>query len=192
MSQSKTEECLMATLFEIAADLQNLRDAMASVEEAPKELQDELESVFAGMLSATGAELAEKLDNYARLITYYQDRAALRKAEAEPYGNECARLKALAAADEADAKRLKDRLKVYMETTGVKKLESNFHKFTLAQNGGKLPLIVDDGVTIADIPSEFHRVDVSVDNSAVRAVLESGESLEWARLGERGSSIRIK
>jgi len=35
------------------------------------------------------------------------------------------------------------------------------------------------------------RIQVEID-SAVRTVLESGASLEWARLGERGSSIRIK
>jgi hypothetical protein len=182
----------MPKLFEIAADLQNLSDAISAADEAPEEMQTELEAVFAEMLAATLAERSEKLDNYAGLIQSLENSAALREAKAQPYLDEAARLKALAAADKARAQALKKRLQLFMELTGETKIESAYHKFSIVKNGGKLPLIVDDGVTIADIPSEFHRVDVSVDNSAVRAVLESGDTLEWARLGERGSSVRIK
>jgi len=179
----------MATLFDIAADLRDLNEAIAQAEDAPEELKGELDAVFASMAEATHAELSQKLDNYARLMTSFQNKAELRRAEAAVYAKEAARLSGLAAADDSAVRQLKERLQTFMEVTGMDKMESNFHKFSLAKVGGKLPLIVDEG---AGVPERFQRVSVDLDKNLVRAALEGGEKLEWARLGDRAKTIRIK
>lgn len=56
----------------------------------------------------------------------------------------------------------------------------------------KAPLILDDSIPVAQLPEQFQKVSIDADTAAIRAALEAGESLEWARLGERGSSMRIK
>lgn len=179
----------MTTLFEIATDLRNLSEAIAQAEDAPEDLKGELDAVFASMAEATHAELSQKLDNYARLITSLQNKAELRRAEAANFAQEAARLNGLAAADDGAVRRLKERLQTFMEVSGMDKMESDFHKFSLAKVGGKLPLVVDDG---AGVPERFQRVSVDLDKNLVRAALEGGEKLEWARLGDRAKTIRIK
>lgn len=42
------------------------------------------------------------------------------------------------------------------------------------------------------LPAQFRRVRYEVDKDAVRQMLESGAQLSFARLGERGTSIRIR
>jgi len=40
-------------------------------------------------------------------------------------------------------------------------------------------------------PTELTKVKVEVDRDKIREKLEAGEVLQWARLGERGTSLRI-
>jgi hypothetical protein len=85
--------------------------------------------------------------------------------------------------------RAKERLKIFFELTGRTKEETARFKFSLVQNGGKLPLIVDD-VSPYDIPDDYTKKEL--DREIIREVLETGFSLDFARLGERGTSIRIR
>jgi len=70
------------------------------------------------------------------LITKMTARAAMRKAE-DCSGQE------LASSNERTARSLKDRLKWFFETHGLKTIETPA-KLQLAKNGGKAPLILDD------------------------------------------------
>jgi len=60
----------------------------------------------------------------------------------------------------------------------------------LVQNGGKLPLLVD--VSVDGLPEEYIRLTKAPALDAIRADLEAGKELPFARFGERGNSIRIK
>ena len=182
----------MATLFEIARDYQALADAIGQIDEAPEEFQAELESAFAAMAEVTGQELAAKIDDYVGLIGKFQSTADFRRNEAKVYEDEAKRLKSLAETDLAAVERLKARLKVFLEFTGLKKVEGNRYRVSLAGNGGKLPLIVDDDVPISDVPPQYQVVNWSLDRDAVRVALEAGAELDFARLGDRGTHIRIK
>jgi len=42
------------------------------------------------------------------------------------------------------------------------------------------------------LPERFQKITVEANSPAIREALESGEKLEFAELGERGTSLRIK
>ena len=73
----------------------------------------------------------------------------------------------------------------------LKTVETARYKLTLANNGGKAPLIVDDEFVL-DLPDEYLEWSAEPDRAKIRAALEAGEVLTFARLGERGQSMRIK
>ena len=51
---------------------------------------------------------------------------------------------------------------------------------------------MDDSVSPTELPEKFQKVNVEIDKTAIRSALEAGEDLDFARLGDRGASIRIK
>jgi hypothetical protein len=69
-------------------------------------------------------------------------------------------------------------------------------------NGGVLPLeltlpmgdLLAETIEEYAIDERFYRMSVTytLDKEAIRAALEAGEKLPWAKLGERGSHLRVK
>jgi hypothetical protein len=114
-----------------------------------------------------------------------QARAEVRKAEAK-------RLMALAAADEQRARLLKERLKWFFETHGLHTVETARYRLSLSKNGGKAPLILKDEIAPEELPECFQQVSVAPNTAAIRAALEAGEVLDFAQLGDRGTSLKIK
>ena len=43
-----------------------------------------------------------------------------------------------------------------------------------------------------EVPDSFKKVILEIDKTKIREALESGQSFEWARIGERGTHLRIK
>ncbi len=170
----------LRTLFSIGEDLERLNELLDDCGDDAQ--QQELISHW---LEQTGAERDKKLDGYCALITEMQARAEVRKAEAK-------RLAELAAADESRARLLKDKLKTFFESHGIKTVQTPRYKLSLAKNGGKAPLILDDSVSATQLPEQFQKVSIDPNTAAIREALERGEHLEFARLGERGTSMRIK
>ena len=149
-------------------------------ENVEQELQALVFSYFSGALNARD----QKLDNYARYINSLTATAKVRKEEA-------ARLTALAKTDENLAKRLKDLLYTWFGSKAITKLETKFHKFWIQANGGK-PAIGLNVTDPRDLPPQYQKVTVTVDEDAVRADLEAGVVLNFAWLEERGNHLRIK
>ncbi len=168
------------TLFSLSEDLEKLNELLDECAD-DTEQQQLLES----WLKHLGDERDKKLDGYAALITEMQARAEVRKAEAK-------RLMELAAADDNRAKLLKDRLKWFFEAHNLKTVDTTRYRLFLAKNGGKAPLVIDQSVMVSRIPERFQKVSVDFDKEAIREALERGEHLNFAQLGERGTSIRIK
>lgn len=168
------------TLFEIGADARAL-DAL--LEEIEGDISEpEVAAAIDEWLQETGTALETKLDGYAALITERTAKAKARREEAE-------RMTKLARADENLAARLKERLQFFFEEHGIEKRETARFKISLAQNGGKLPLIIDD-VSPDSLPDYYTKREL--DRESIREALEGGLPLNFARLGERGTSIRIR
>ena len=107
--------------------------------------------------------------------------AAMRKKMAE-------KLAKSAKALENNADRLQSRLKYCMEQMGVKELKGEYFTFKIVNNGGKQTLKIRDGV---EVPESYKRIILENDNDKIRKTLESGETLPFAYLEERGTHLRI-
>jgi Mor family transcriptional regulator len=167
------------TLFAISDDLEKLSELLDECDDVQQ--RELIDSWFEQL----GAERDSKLDNYCALIAEMLARAEARKVEAK-------RLLKLASTDENRAKLLEGRLKWFFETHNVKTLDTARYRLSLAGNGGKAPLILKDGVSPTGLPERFQKLSIDLDTSAIREALERGEELDFAVLGERGASLRIK
>lgn len=176
----ETQPAPKRTLFNISDDLQRLNDLLDEVGDDAQQ-----QELINNWLDSVGEERDRKLDGYAALISEMTTRADVRKAEAR-------RLQELAATDESRARLLKDRLKWFFETHNITKVETPRYRLQLQRNGGRAPLILKDDLSPTQLPEQFQQVSIDPDTVAIREALEAGESLEWAHLGERGTSIRIK
>lgn len=173
------------TLFEIQAEVRALEEVIL---EAGGDITDEeTEKIIDDWFAEIKTNRDEKLDNYAALIRMLEVRADVRKAEST-------RLLSLAKPDLNLAKRLKERLKFYLEVTKEAIINTNRYRFSMVNNGGSLPVHLDQ--YLADHPEElpegYRRVVFEPDLVKIREALERGEKLEFAQLGERGKSLRIK
>jgi hypothetical protein len=177
----------VSTLRAIGEDLQALEDLLQEVGGDVSEADAEA-AIDAWLMETTDA-LHKKLDRYSDLIQYMNDRAKGRKEEA-------ARLTALAKTDENGAKRLKDRLLWFMTEQGQARLDTKFHRITVAKAGGKVALDVDPAFDPEEYVStpygHFVKVSYDWDRDAIRKVLERGQPLPFAKLAERSESVRIK
>lgn len=165
----------MATLLELGDELRNV---LALAEAEGGELSTWLDSWF----ERVSEDLEAKLDSYATLIREHELRAQARKAEAD-------RLAQRAAADANFAKRLKERLKLFMEQTGQHRVETPRFNISLARNGGALPVRLDVSPDL--LPVQFQQRTITAATDAIRKALLAGESVPGACLGDRGSHLKI-
>lgn len=173
------------TLFTITDDLLALHELLSEV--GGDVTDEQAEEAVAAWFEELGEDRDKKLDGYVTLIAEFEARAEMRQKEAK-------RLQARASVDANNGQRLKDRLKSFFQIMGLKTVETDYHRITLANNGGKLPLILEGAYETAPelLPDEFQRKLITPDKDAIRARLEAGEELEFASFGERGCGIRIK
>ena len=172
---------MSATLYEISGDLAALEELLTEV---GGELADgEAEAAIDAWLEETGSATKDKVDRYCGLIRELESRAAARKAEAK-------RLAERGNIDAGAVDRLKSRLLWFFEAHNLKTLETPRFRVTAAQNGGLAPLIIS--APVEDLPDEFIEFVRKPMNPMIRELLEAGERLPFAELGERGKAIRIK
>ena len=80
-----------------------------------------------------------------------------------------------------------DMIKAAMMGLGVTEVDAGDVTFKLQNAGGQAPLIVE-----GTVPERFTKITIENDNSLIRKALESGEKLDFARLGERAKVLKIK
>lgn len=165
-------------LYQITSELQAVIDGILEGGIDSPEAQQALDEHLAGLDEA----LDQKAEDYAAVIMSLQARSDARAAEAK-------RIRELANADATVAQRLKERLKQAMETTGRVRIDTTRFRLTVANNGGKQPMLIEDE---SAIPPEFIVQVPEVDKDAVRAALEAGRSVPGCTLVPRGTSLRIK
>lgn len=173
------------TLYELSEDLAAINDLLTEV--GGEITAEDVELIIDSWLEEARDALTGKLDNYVSLIRQFEARADWRKKEA-------ARLRERAEIDQSAADRLKARLKWFFEKHALERFDTPRFGISLAKNGGKTPIVYAPVVesSPASLPEEFHKRTITADKEAIRAALERGEQLEFAALGERGRSIRIR
>lgn len=167
-------------LYEIATDYRRLQDLLDSAE-TPAEMRQ----TIIDTLESLSGDFEDKAENMAALIAEY-------KATAEGCAAEIQRLNEKKLRAENAIEPIKKYLMAEMQFTGIKKVKAGTWNITIAKNGGKAPIVWDDDIEPEDLPEKYRSIYYKIDTAAVRDALEAGEALDFAKLGERGESLRIK
>lgn len=162
-------------LFELTGQYLALMEMMEDPETDPQTLED--------TMAAIEGELEDKADAYAAIRTQLLGQSEIIDAEIE-------RLKRRKGSIEGNIKRLTANLEASMRATGKVKFKTATHSFGIQKNGGLAPLILDR-TDYEKFPEEFRKVKYEPDNQKIREYLKY-HTLEWARLGEQGESLRIR
>lgn len=207
------------SLFAIEAELLQLIDQREDVLErmaamspdeltASPEIGQELSVVEGLIRQYLHGHLVAKADSIGFAVKEYEARAEARKAEAE-------RMRASADRDAETAKRIKAMVLEVMQEFGEKKLPGRLFTITRQGNGGLSPLLIAQPDLIPDrlkmvmvkmsldawqhMRKFFEGAQVACEvsapepnGSAIRGILERGEGVPGARIGDRGEHVRIR
>lgn len=170
----------MSTLYEITGEMLLLMQ-MAEESDDVEEIMGVLKDTF----DAVSGEHDVKIENCAKVIRSLEAKAKAVKAE-EAY------LAGKRKTIEANVDRIKTAMMESMRAVGKTKAGGDIFTVSIQKNGGKAPLIIRDGVNADLLPDAFKRVTVDFNKDAIREALENGEDIDFAVLGERGESLRIR
>lgn len=171
-------------LYELSAELVELDAAMADpgiVGDGKYDPEgDETLRMLRGFFEARRAELGEVAGGLWYLVESLQ-------GDIDFYKRELARIGNLRAALEARQEGIKANLLAWFVENKVTEIPGKPYSVLLKGNGGLAPLLLDPDFTPADVPAEFQKVDF--DNKAIRAALDAGRTLPFAKEGERGKHL---
>ena len=163
----------MAKLYEIVAELQDFVTQNEGLED---------EQAYRDTLEGLQGELDDKVSQWARCIKNLEGERDAIKAEGD-------RLTKRAKSIDNEVTHMKETLLMYLKAAGVSKAGDAVIKASIVKNGGQAPLEID--LIPVDLPENFQKITIDADKEAIRAALEGGQQLEWARIGERGEHIKI-
>lgn len=175
------------TLFDIRRQEIELVEAL---EEAGGEIPPELETMFDEFTKNLTHERDLKLNSYAYAMRNLEIEAEALKAEEQ-------RLAKRRKTKERVRELLKQRLFDYLKSSGNTKIDTGRFKFTVARNGGKCPIILNEYFqrNPAELPERYRKVEFKPDLERLREDLESEDDWEdaisIASLSERGENLRI-
>lgn len=173
----------MASLLDIADDMKALAALFEEATTDDGELDPSLVSEHLDKwFQEIGEQQTVKVDSYCALIRQ-------KELEASVLTEEIERLQMRQAARTNLAKRLKERLKTYLEMTGQQRLACKRFTASICKNGGKAPL--DCMVTPEQLPPSLHKVTTEIDRDKIRLELEAGRMVQGCKILERGTHIRI-
>lgn len=167
-------------LYDIASAYRSLQDQLDSAEtpeEMVRTLMDTMESIQ--------GDFEDKAENMAALISE-------NKATINACNDEIKRLQAKISRLENQNDNIMSYMMMEMRFAGIRKIKAGTWQISIAKNGGKAPIKWSENINTDDLPSYYTKVTKEIDTTAVRNALEAGVELDFARLGERGESLRIK
>lgn len=162
----------MSRLYELKENYKQIANMLYEEEIDEQCILDTLESIE--------GEIEDKADNYAIIIKELLGDAEICKQEKM-------RLEARQKSFENKAKLLKDKLEEVMIETGKTKFKTAKFSFAIQKNGGLEPLWTIEDLRL--IPWDFLKKEP--DNTKIRELLQT-QNVSWARLEERGESLRIR
>lgn len=162
------------TLYKLTEQLRLLYE----LAEDPDTDQQALLDTFEGLKG----EIEDKADGYAMVN-------AQLKADEEALKNEIDRLQTRKRAIENNRKRLMQALQQSMEALDIPKMKTQLFSFTIRNNAAS---VVIDEQYIENIPSEFVKVEMSVDRAGIKEALKAGRDLEGIAHLESSRSLMIR
>ena len=161
----------MGTLFDITEDFRSLYELATDPECDEQVFQDTLDGLM--------GELEVKSCGYTQVIKQLDMEAKQAKEVSQLFADK-------AKVRENHIKRMKEALKMAMETAGVDEIAAGAFTIKLQKNGGLQPLKIT-----GEVPDNMTKVIVEPDTDRIREFLKDNEC-EWAHLEERGKHIVIK
>ena len=165
----------MASMYELTANWAAVLEMAQDPDVDPQAIADTLEAI--------GGEIEDKAENTAIIMKELEAEAAKLKAEEQ-------RLKDRRTNIESNIKDIKQRLFDAMKLTGKEKFKTTLFSFSIVNNGGKIPVIVD--VPCEELPDDLVTITEKPNLDAIAAYLEKHPTSKWAHYGERGQRLNIK
>lgn len=164
----------MANIYQLTGAYKLLENAIA-LNPDDEELAEELAKI--------NDDLETKADNYARIIRNIE-------GDVNAIDAELKRLQTAKASKMNAVKRMKENLMTAMVETGKTKFKTELFSFGVQKNGGVAPLELT--VKPEDLPSEFQKVKIEADNTAIRKYIEETGDFSFGVLKEREQTLRIR
>ena len=165
----------MPSMYELTADYMKLLQMAYDLDIDPQAIADTLESL--------DDEIEVKAENTVIIMKELESEAAKLKAEEQ-------RLNARRKAYETNIANMKQRLFDAMKLTGKLKFKTTLFSFSIVNNGGKLPVIVE--VPCEELPDDLVTITEKPNLDAIAAYLEKHPTSKWGHFGERGEHLNIK
>ncbi len=164
---------MATTLYELTGEMLALQEMMGDPEVDPETVADTAEAVK--------MELVDKLIGCSAVDVNW-------RASSKAIGDEIKRLKERKDMIDKKVERLEKYMFSAMKAADIRKVDKDPRfKISIQRNGGQAPLVVT-----GDIPAEFMiPQDPVPDNKAIRDFVTTF-GCDWAHLGERGETLRIK
>lgn len=163
----------MNNLYTLTGDYLNLMEYAESME-------PEDEQAFNDTLEAILGEADIVADEYAYIMAEV-------KGSADFIESEIKRLTDMHKVKMNRYERLKAAIFEMMKRTDRKEIKTDLHTFKRVKNGGLAPLVFT-----GEVPQEYKVIKYEDDKKKIREALENGEKLDFAYIGDRGESLRIK
>lgn len=164
----------MANIYQLTGTYKLLENAIA-LNPDDDELAEELAKI--------NDNLETKADNYARIIRNIE-------GDVNAIDAELKRLNTAKASKMNAVKRMKENLMTAMVETGKTKFKTELFSFGVQKNGGVAPLELT--VKPEELPSEFQKVKIEADATAIRKYIEETGDLSYGVLKDRGETLRIR
>lgn len=163
----------MANLYELTKEWQSVFDMLLDPEIPEEAIFDTIEMIE--------IDMDAKADNYAKIIRSVDGDIGKIDAEIKRLQE-----RKLSFANRRDW--LKKCLENMMRATGRTKFKTALFSFNIQKNGGVLPLVFDSD---KPVPEQWRKPG-EADTGKIREYLQGGGTLDFATLGERGESLRIR
>lgn len=161
----------MLSLYDMTEEWKSVFDMLLDPEIPEEAIFDTIEMIE--------ADMDTKADSYAKIIKSMDGDTAQIDEE----------IKRLQSRKNSIGKRkalMEQRLFETMKTTGRTKFKTALFSYNIQKNGGAAPVELT-----GTVPAEWLKPG-EPDKKKIREYLESGNELDFATLGERGESLRIR
>lgn len=160
-----------STLYELTEEFLNLLSMAEDPDVDPQAFKDTLEGLE--------YEVELKADAYAKIIRQVEGNIATVDAEIK-------RLQGFKKLLEGNVDTMKGNLENTMKVTGKTKFKTDLFSFRIQKNPVSVKIDNED-----DVPPEYLKITTSVNKTAIKEAIESGEDIPYAHL-EQSESLRIQ
>lgn len=163
-------------------NLYELTESMLAVQDL-LESDEYDEETIADTLDAVEGAYEYKMENCCKVIKNLEADIEALKAEAKRLTDKRRTL-------ENNIDRLKAKMFESMKITGKEKIKGSVFTLAIQKNGGKAPVVLD--VPVKELPDNLVRVKEEADIDAIRRYIDMVGDNQYAHIGDRGESLRIK